>query len=69
MGYRKPEEIESYIARDPIEILGNKIISSGVISEILLKKLASQINYYVEDTFISMLQRNENYLKQFEMNK
>jgi hypothetical protein len=42
---------------------------SGLISEILLKKLASQINYYVEDTFISMLQRNENYLKQFEMNK
>ena len=69
MGYRKSEEIESYIVRDPIEILGNKIISSGVISEILLKKLASQINYYVEDTFISMLQRNENYLKQFEMNK
>jgi pyruvate dehydrogenase E1 component alpha subunit len=69
MGYRRSEEIESYIQRDPIEILGNKMISSGVISEVLLKKLASQINYYVEDTFISMLQKNENYLKQFEMNK
>ena len=69
LGYRKSEEIEFYIKRDPIEILGNKMISSGVISEILLKKLSSQINYYVEDTFISMLRQNENYLKQFEMNK
>ena len=69
MGYRRSEEIESYIQRDPIEILGNKMIRSGVISEVLLKKLASQINYYVEDTFITTLQKNENYLKQFEMNK
>jgi TPP-dependent pyruvate/acetoin dehydrogenase alpha subunit len=68
MGYRTSVEIESYIQRDPIEILGNKMISSGEISEIFLKKLASQINYYVEDTFISMLEQNENYLKQFEMN-
>ena len=67
MGYRKSEEIESYIKRDPIEILRNKMISSGVISEILIKKLASQINYYVEDIFISMLQKNKSYLKQFEM--
>ena len=67
MGYRKSEEIESYIKRDPIEILRNKMISSGVISEILIKKLASQINYYIEDIFISVLERNKNYLKQFEI--
>jgi pyruvate dehydrogenase E1 component alpha subunit len=69
MGYRNSEEIESYIERDPIEILGNKMISSGVISELLIKKLASQINHYVENTFISTLQQNENYSHQFEMNK
>jgi pyruvate dehydrogenase E1 component alpha subunit len=69
LGYRKSEEIEFYIKRDPIEILGNKMISSGVISELLIKKLASQINYYVENTFISTLQQNENYSNQFEMNK
>jgi pyruvate dehydrogenase E1 component alpha subunit len=69
MGYRKSEEIESYISRDPIKILGNKMISSGIISETLLNKLSNQISYYIEDTFISMLQQNENYLKQFEMDK
>jgi pyruvate dehydrogenase E1 component alpha subunit len=69
MGYRKTGEIESYIERDPIKILENKMISSGLISDILIKKLVSQINSYVEDIFISMLKKNENYLKQFEMKK
>ena len=69
LGYRKSEEIKSYIMRDPIEILRNKMINSGIISKSLLEDLANQINCYVEDTFIGMLRQNENYLKQFEMNK
>jgi pyruvate dehydrogenase E1 component alpha subunit len=68
LGYRKSEEIKSYFTRDPIEILGNKLINSGVISEVLLKKLTNQITYYVEDIFVSMLKQNKNYLTQFEMN-
>ena len=55
--------------RDPIEILRNKMINSGIISKSLLEDLANQINCYVKDTFIGMLRQNENYLKQFEMNK
>ena len=69
LGYRKSEEITSYIKRDPIEILGNKMINLEIISKTLLEDLANQINCYVKDTFIGMLRQNENYLKQFEMNK
>ena len=68
LGYRKSEEITSYIKRDPIEILGNKMINLEIISKTLLEDLANKVNCYVEDTFISMLERNKNYLKQFEMN-
>jgi pyruvate dehydrogenase E1 component alpha subunit len=68
LGYRKSEEITSYIKRDPIEILGNKIINLEIISKTLLEDLANKVNCYVEDTFTGMLRKNENYLKQFEMN-
>ena len=68
MGYRKSEEITSYIKRDPIEILGNKMINLEIISKTLLEDLVSKVNCYVEDIFTSMLRKNENYLKQFEMN-
>jgi pyruvate dehydrogenase E1 component alpha subunit len=68
MGYRKSEEITSYIKRDPIEILGNKMINLGIISKTLLKDLTNKVNCYVEDIFTGMLRKNENYLKQFEMN-
>ena len=68
MGYRQSGEIASYIDRDPILIMENKLISSGVISEMLVKKLASQIKQYVEDIFINVLQENKKYLNQFEMN-
>ena len=67
-GYRNFEEVESYITRDPLEILGNKMISSGVISKIILKQLENQINNYVGDTYISMLKQNKNYLAHFEIN-
>lgn len=68
LGYRKSEEITSYIKRDPIEILGNKMINLEIISKTLLADLANKVNCYVEDTFTGMLRKNENYLKQFEMN-
>jgi pyruvate dehydrogenase E1 component alpha subunit len=68
MGYRKSEEITSYIKRDPIEILGNKMINLEIISKTLLKDLTNKVNCYVEDIFTGMLRKNENYLKQFEMN-
>ena len=66
---RKPEEIESYIARDPIEILGNKMVESGVITDSMLSSLTNQINNYVENIFISMLKQNKTYLGQFDMIK
>jgi pyruvate dehydrogenase E1 component alpha subunit len=68
LGYRKSEEITSYIKRDPIEILGNKMINLEIISKTLLEDLANKVNCYVEDTFTGMLRKNEKYLKQFEMN-
>ena len=68
LGYRKSEEITSYIKRDPIEILGNKMINLEIISKTLLEDLANKVNCYVEDTFTGVLKKNENYLKQFEMN-
>lgn len=68
LGYRKSEEITSYIKRDPIEILGNKMINLEIISKTLLEDLANKVNCYVEDTFTGMLRKNKNYLKQFEMN-
>jgi len=69
MGYRKTDEIESYGARDPLEILRNKMVISGVISEILLERLAKQINDYSEGIFARMLNQNQDFLAQFEMIK
>jgi pyruvate dehydrogenase E1 component alpha subunit len=68
MGYRKSEEITSYIKRDPIEILGNKMINLEIISKTLLEDLVRKVDCYVEDIFTGMLRKNENYLKKFEMN-
>ena len=68
LGYRKSGEITSYIKRDPIEILGNKMINLEIISKTLLEDLANKVNCYVEDTFTGVLRKNENYLKQFEVN-
>ena len=69
MGYRKSDEIESYSARDPLEILRNKMVISGVISEILLERLTKQINDYSEGIFVRMLNQNQDFLAQFEMIK
>jgi TPP-dependent pyruvate/acetoin dehydrogenase alpha subunit len=69
MGYRESDEIDSYSARDPLEILRNKMIISGVISEIILEKLAKQINDYAEGIFLRVLDQNRDFLAQFEMIK
>jgi len=69
MGYRKSEEIESYDARDPLEILKNKMVVSGVIPELLLERLAKHINDYSEEIFAKMLNQNQDFLAQFEMIK
>jgi pyruvate dehydrogenase E1 component alpha subunit len=69
MGYRNIEEIESYITRDPLEILKNKMISSGLISEIYINKLANEVNSYVEEMFAGMLKQNRNYLSKFKEKK
>ena len=69
MGYRSFDEINSYITRDPLEVFRNKMVKSGEISEILLGKLASQVNNYVEDELKSVLNKNKDFLAQFEMNK
>lgn len=69
MGYRKSDEIETYSARDPLEILRNKMVISGVISEKLFEKLAKRINDYTEEIFTKMLNQNQDFLAQFEMEK
>jgi pyruvate dehydrogenase E1 component alpha subunit len=69
MGYRESGEIESYISRDPLEILRNKLIMSRGVSEINLEKLAKQINNYTEIIFLRMLNQNQDFLSQFEMIK
>lgn len=69
MGYRKSNEIESYSSRDPLEIWRNKMINSGVISELPLERLTKHINDYSNEIFATMLNRNQDFLAQFEMIK
>jgi pyruvate dehydrogenase E1 component alpha subunit len=67
LGYRKADEINNYKSRDPIELLRCKILTTRVLSELQLDRLAKQVNVYVEDTFVRMLKLNEGLLAQFEM--
>jgi TPP-dependent pyruvate/acetoin dehydrogenase alpha subunit len=69
MGYRSFDEINSYITRDPLVIFRSKMINSGEISEVLLNKLASQVDNYVGEVLTSVLNQNKDFLAQFEMNK
>ena len=69
IGYRESKEIESYTERDPLKVFRKKMVISNVISEISLDNLINQINCYVADTFRSVINLNENYLKQIEMKK
>ena len=65
LGYRTKNEIETYLARDPIKILEDKLVDSGVISKKYFKDLANQINYYVQDCFERMKSHNSDYLAEF----
>lgn len=65
LGYRTKNEIETYSARDPIKILENKLLDSGVISKKYFKDLTNQINNYVQDCFDRMKIHNSDYLTEF----
>ena len=67
LGYRSKTEIESYLERDPLKILGNKLVDSGVVSIKILKDLVGQINDYVQDSFMRMKSQNSDYLAEFKM--
>jgi len=41
------------------------MVISGVISEIILEKLAKQINDYAEGIFLRVLDQNRDFLAQF----
>jgi pyruvate dehydrogenase E1 component alpha subunit len=69
LNYRSTEEIDSYKVRDPLVILGNKMVSSGVISRDLLNHLENLIHNYVDEAYVSMLKQNKSYLMHFETNQ
>ena len=67
LGYRSKTEIVSYLERDPLKILGNKLVDSGVVSIKILEDLVDQINNYVQDSFTRMKSQNSDYLAEFKM--
>ena len=67
LGYRSKTEIESYLERDPLKILGHKLVDSGVVSKKILKDLVDQINDYVQESFTRMKSHNSDYLAEFKM--
>jgi len=67
LGYRSKTEIESYLERDPLKVLRNKLVDSGVVSRNILKDLVDQINDYVQDSFTRMKSQNRDYLAEFKM--
>lgn len=67
LGYRSKTEIVSYLERDPLKILENKLVDSGVVSIKILKDLVDQINNYVQDSFTRMKSQNSDYLAEFKM--
>lgn len=67
LGYRSKIEIQSYLDRDPLKILGNKLVNSEVITAKFLEDLISKIDYYVQEVFTSMKRHNREYLSEFKM--
>ena len=67
LGYRSKTEIVSYLERDPLKILENKLVDSGVVSKKILKDLVDQINDYVQESFTRMKSHNSDYLAEFKM--
>ena len=69
LGYRSKTEIVSYLERDPLKILVNKLVDSGVVSIKILEDLVDQINNYVQDSFTRMKSQNSDYLAEFKVSK
>lgn len=67
LGYRSKTEIESYLERDPLKILEDKLVDAGVVSKKILEDLIDQINDYVQDSFTRMKSRNGDYLAAFKI--
>lgn len=67
LGYRSKTEIVSYLERDPLKILENKLVDSGVVSIKILEDLVDQIKNYVQDSFTRMKSQNSDHLAEFKM--
>lgn len=67
LGYRSNIEVQSYFERDPLKILGNKLVNSGVMTEKILGDLINQIDNFVLEIFASMKKHNKRYLAEFKM--
>lgn len=65
LGYRSKHEIESFLQRDPIEILRNKLISENLLTKEDLDNLERQIKEYVESIYLNTKLENKDYLDQF----
>jgi len=66
LGYRSKTELESYLERDPLKILEDKLVASGVVSKIIIEDLVNDIDGYVKNSFMSMKIHNNNYLAEFK---
>jgi pyruvate dehydrogenase E1 component alpha subunit len=66
LGYRSKIEIESYLERDPLKILGDKLITAGFISRKMQKDLVKKINEYIQDAYTSMRRQNSYFLSEFK---
>jgi len=66
LGYRSKTELESYLERDPLKILEDKLVASGVVSKIIIEDLVNEIDGYVKNSFMSMKIHNNNYLAKFK---
>jgi len=51
MGYRTKEEVEEWMAKCPVNSWGNKLLNSGITTEIELDKIARKIDEEVESAF------------------
>lgn len=41
--YRRPGELDEWLSRDPIDILGNRLISEGVLTEADVRRMAEEV--------------------------
>ena len=51
MGYRTKEEVEEWMAKCPVNSWRNKLLTSGITTEIELDKIARKIDEEVESAF------------------